>query len=76
MLDTDPRERSRKSFLGTWRRSLHIDRRRSEAGSGDNELALLVAIVAFAVNRTLRDMNEISSYCPDDLHATRSRLQS
>ncbi len=45
------------------------------AGPDDNELALLVAIVAFAVNSTLGDMDKITSYRPDDLRATRSRLE-
>jgi hypothetical protein len=66
----------RKSFLGTWGRSLYIDRRRSKAGPDDNELALLVAVVAFAMNSTLRDMDKISSYGRDDLRTTRSRFQS
>jgi hypothetical protein len=66
-----------KSFVGPWGRwSLNIDRRRPKAGADDNELALLTAIVAFPVDSPLRDMDEISSYCRDDLRATRSRLQS
>jgi len=63
-------------LLGTWGRSIHIDRRRPKTGPDDNELALLVAIVTFAVNSTLGDVNKITNYCPDDLRATSSRLQS
>ena len=62
--------------LRNWGRSLNIDRRRPKAGPDDDELALLVAIVAFAVYSTLGDMDKISSYCRDDLRATSSRLQS
>ncbi len=65
-----------KQLLGTWGRSLHIDRRRPKAGPDDDELALLVAIVAFAMNSTLGDVDKITSYCADDLPATRSTLQS
>jgi hypothetical protein len=65
-----------KIFLRNWERSLHIDRSRPNAGPDDNELAFLAAIVAFAVNSTLGDMDKIASYCPDHLRATRSGLQS
>jgi hypothetical protein len=64
-----------KSLLGTWGRAFHIDRRRAKSGPDHNQVALLVAIVAFAVNSTLGNMDEITSNCADHLRAAWSRFQ-
>ncbi len=46
------------------------------AGPDDDEVTLLVVIVAFSVNGRFGNMDKVTSYCPDDFRATSSRLQS